>query len=178
LKASPEKPATRTDLTQAYLRELLIYNQNTGQFVWRSDRNKQVLSGHVAGHVKPDGYRVIVLHSRHYGAHRLAWLYMMGDWPEAEIDHINQNRDDNRWCNLRAASRQLNNFNVSSSPRPDNKSGIKGVRFWAKNRKWHARIQYNKVSHHLGYFDTEDDARQAYISAAAALGRYITPGPS
>lgn len=92
-------------------------------------------------------------------AHRLAFAIMTGRWPEDEIDHINGKRDDNRWENLRAATRTENRWNTDK--RKDNKSGFKGVH--AHGDKWRAAIQHNKQRIDLGIFDTAQQASDAYV---------------
>jgi hypothetical protein len=154
-------------ITQSELHELVNYDPETGVFTWRSDRfagaYKQKLNaraGDVAGAFNTRGYWVI----RNYTAHRLAWLYMTGKWPEADIDHINGDRADNRWSNLRAATRAENLRNVRL--RESNKLGLKGV-YWQKDkRKYIARIQVNGKVTCLGRFNCPTAAHLAYCRAA------------
>jgi hypothetical protein len=87
------------------LRALLSYGQADGVFTWLVKPGKRARA--IAGNLYR-GYRRIKIGPRFYAAHRLAWLWMTGEWPAAEIDHINMDRDDNRWCNLREASHSQN----------------------------------------------------------------------
>jgi hypothetical protein len=122
-------------LTQARLKQLMHYDPETGVFTRRLDlggRGARV--GTVSGFLNRDGYLDTSVGSRTYRTHRLAYLYMTGAWPAADIDHINLNRADNRWCNLREATRSRNNANTRKPS--NNTSGYKGVNWHVKSRKW------------------------------------------
>jgi len=152
-------------LTQAELKNRLFYDPETGEFRWLVSSGG-VRAGSVAGGVdKKTGYRRIRALARKYLAHRLAWLYMTGEWPAAEIDHRNLNRDDNRWRNLREASHAENMRNTPR--RSHNTSGVKGVDFHKSSQKWRARINVNGRSLSLGYFNNIGEATTAYANAAA-----------
>lgn len=162
-------------LTRERIRELLSYDPETGIFTWLRrpgiDRCTNTWNtrfvGTVAGSINDQGYRVICIDRSDYRAHRLAWAYANGDWPSAEIDHINGDRSDNRIANLRQASRGENMRN--SRKRRDNTSGRKGVTWDNRERKWHARIKHAKKCRSLGYFNTAEAAAQAYADAARRL---------
>lgn len=109
-----------------------------------------------------DGYFHIKLCKVQYMSHRLAWFYMTGEWPAKEVDHINGQRSDNRWANLRAATRQQQAFN--SSIQRNNTSGIKGIRF--SHKRWEASIGFEHKQIYLGRFDTAEEAATAYAAAA------------
>jgi hypothetical protein len=146
-----------TDLTQEDLREQLHYEQDDGTFKWKVSSAKRVKVGDVAGTVDSvTGYRRIRINGKRYFAHRLAFLYMAGEFPPEGVDHINHDRLDNRWVNLRPASQQENNKNVSMSVR--NKSGFTGVHWYKPLDKWMANIKINGKSKHLGYFKDLDEA--------------------
>ena len=101
------------ELSAEHLRELLTYDPETGVLRWRFSRPK-ARAGDVAGDTcHKRGYRNICVDYRKYLAHRLVWLYVYGVWPEGEIDHIDGNTDNNSLGNLRAATRQQNNWNRS-----------------------------------------------------------------
>jgi hypothetical protein len=108
--------------------------------------------------LRKDGYIDIGIDGKSYLAHSLAWLYVTGQW-RREIDHKNTRRADNRWRNLRPATRSLNRAN--SRIAKNNTSGLKGVRLY-RSGKFQARIGQT----HLGYFDTAIEAGTAYITAA------------
>ena len=129
-----EGQMTKDDLTQSQLKELLHYDPDTGVFIWRHRPKCPRLTGRIAG--SPIlGYVSIRVLGYMYQAHRLAWLYMTGEWPLDMIDHINRHKSDNRWKNLRQADMSLNCLN--RGPRGDNKTGHPGV-FWnAKTSRYH-----------------------------------------
>ena len=109
-------------------------------------------AGKVAGHKEPNGYIVINIDGEHIRAHRIIYLFMTGEWPEYDIDHINGDPSDNRWENLRAVNRQGNCKNQKI--RKNNTSGITGVDWHKHSQKWNVRI--NNISGkriNLGKFD-------------------------
>ena len=155
-------------ITAAELRELLHYDPETGVFtrIKIVAPQSRIKIGDVAGSLW-DGYWRIKLGGRggrSYAAHRLAWLYMTGSWPEDEIDHANLNSADNRWENLREACRSTNIANTRR--RSDNASGFKGV-YWSKELgKWRAEITVHKKRVFLGSFSSPEDAHASYARAA------------
>lgn len=152
-----------TALTADRLREVLTYDPETGVFRWKVRTSIRVTVGEVAGYLR-DGYRFITIDGRKYRAHRLAWLYMYGVWP-AELDHVNGDRADNRISNLREATRTQNNANTPI--RKNNTSGVKGVCWDKRKRKWMAQIRVRGVQRFLGYYETTEEAGEAYAAAAA-----------
>jgi hypothetical protein len=108
------------------------------------------------------GYRRIFVDSRDYPAHRLAWLYVHGEWPSGQLDHINRKRDDNRIANLRIATDSQNKANKLAQA--NNSSGIKGV--YKRYRRWTAQICVQGRRLNLGAFATSDEASAAYQAAA------------
>jgi len=102
------------ELTQVELKEILHYDPDTGKFTWNDCRNSCVHKGDSAG-TYCDRYIRISIDGKSYRAHRLAFLYMEGELPSDCVDHINRVRDDNRWCNLRHATRRQNNHNASTN---------------------------------------------------------------
>lgn len=174
--------AANNNLTASYLRSILHYDKETGIFTWRTRppghfktsrahliRNAR-FAGAKAGHLcESHGYVQIRIDKKLYLAHRLAWLYMTGEWPAAQIDHINCDKLDNRFCNLRQAT---NAENIRNSRKPStNTSGLKGVSWHKPNNKWRVQISANGSKRHLGYFDEDklDEAAAAYERAAKAL---------
>jgi hypothetical protein len=149
-------------ITAERLRELLHYDPETGVFTWRLPR-RGVRAGYEAGASRSDGYRRIQVDGRVIYAHRLAWPYMTGEWPDAEIDHINGDPSDNRIVNLRPATRSQNSANGRKPS--DNTSGLKGVSWHARGRKWRAQIVVNGKCRHLGLFDCPAAAHAAYLAA-------------
>ena len=147
-------------LTQKRLKEVLSYNHETGVFIWLYRRRGPIAKGSMAGTTTVYGYRTIGVDSIVYQAGRLAWLYMTGKWPKVFIDHINLDRSDNRFSNLRECTVSQNN----SNNRGWGKSGVKGVR--PCNGRWQARITVKNKERHLGLFDTPEEASKAYKAAA------------
>ena len=150
-------------LTAARLQTLLMYDANTGVFTWRATR-RNCKQGAIAGTLDARGYRRISVDSKIYLAHRLAWLYEIGQWPLCELDHINRQRDDNRIVNLREANRTINTQNTNL--RKDSQTGYRGVGWHKASKRWRARIQVNGKMLELGYFADMDDAAKAYATAA------------
>lgn len=150
----------RTDITLAELKAILDYDPETGLFRWRyrperSRRWNTRYAGKQAGSPS-NGYIYIQINGPvGYSSGRLAWLYMIGKWPPAQIDHINGVRDDDRFANLRAADNAQNNQN-----RVAQRNNIEGVRglSWHPSAGWRVRLQAHGVNHDLGYFRDRDDA--------------------
>jgi len=156
-------------ITQARLKELLDYDPATGVFVWRVGLNNRTPEGSVAGAKNRNSYISIGADGLQYKAHRLAWLYMTGEWPCEQIDHINCVKDDNRFENLREASQGENQRNVTK--RASNTSGYKCVWWDKKADKWKTSISLDGVRTFLGYFDRIEDAAAAYAEASTRLHR-------
>lgn len=155
-------------ITQNRLKKVLHYDPGSGVFTWTADKRK-VKPGMVAGNIRKDGYVLIRVDYKRYYAHRLAWLYMYGQWPKEEIDHANGDPSDNRISNIRLANRQQNAANLPV-PR-NNTSGAKGVHW--KGSSWVAQIQYKSEWIYLGSYKNKEMARAAYESASKVLnGEY------
>lgn len=164
------------NMTQERLKEILIYDEATGLFVWNTNISN-LKKGDPAGYRSKRGYVFIRADNGLYLAHRLAWLYMTGEFPgdKLDIDHINQVKFDNRFSNLRLASRSENMMNTGT--RSDNKTGYKGVFFVKRLDKYMASIRVNYKSKHLGLFDTPEEASKAYIlSAKRSHGSFVPDG--
>lgn len=152
------------DLTLQALRDLLHYDPETGAFTWLVRVNSRVPAGARAGKIDPHGYVRIGIGGRHYLAHRLAWLYVTGEWPPAEIDHRDRDPGNNRWANLRDATHAQNQRNTAAQC--NNTSGFKGVTWHKGRRKWMAFITVDGKHRNLGRFDTAEAAHAAYVLAA------------
>ncbi|RLC88294.1 MAG: hypothetical protein DRJ03_03335 [Chloroflexi bacterium] len=145
-------------LTQERLKELLDYDSETGVFTRRVSRGG-CKSGSVTGTLIKKGYVQITVHGKIYKAHRLAWLYTYGYFPENDVGHKNRIKNDNRIDNLREASRQciLRNAKLRST----NTSGVTGVYYYKPTKKWAAHIKTSQKLIHLGYFTNFAQAVQA-----------------
>jgi hypothetical protein len=154
-------------LTQEYLKQHLHYDKDTGIFT-------RLKNGKIAGFKDPRGYVSMNLGRRLHYAHRLAWMYETGSMPENSIDHINGNKSDNRFQNLREATQQQNVLNVGKRAR--NSSGYKGVSFSKAAQKYEARYRFNKTSEYLGLFNTAYEAHVAYENhVKSVFGEFYRP---
>jgi hypothetical protein len=154
-------------ITQSELKELLEYNPDTGLFTWKKTVNSRAVIGSIAGWNINEGYIQISIYGKKYRAHRLAYLYMTGEWPKELVDHINQIKDDNRWTNLREATVSQNNIN--SKKQKNNKSGYRGVYWDSKNQMWRVQIKYKSKHRYLGRYTDIEHAAAAYNRAALEL---------
>jgi hypothetical protein len=158
-------------LTQARLKELLAYNPETGDFHRVVGRKGAGFSGTKAGSPS-HGYVTIMIDGKNYRCHRLAWLYVYGEFPDGHLDHINRTKADNRIANLRIASKKQNAENTGIQS--NNKSGYRGV-FWNSQRsKWQACIKHHGKVLHLGFFDDASNASKAYKKKADELFTHHT----
>lgn len=145
-------------ITQAELKNRLSYNEATGVFTWNIRSNPRMRPDKVAGYAKPTGYVLIKLRGKNYLAHRLAWLYVHGHFPDRDIDHIDRNPNNNRISNLRLATATQNsgNRNLAIS----NKSGYRGVSYNTIARKYYAHATEQGRRYYLGTFDTPQEASE------------------
>lgn len=153
-------------ITQEELKKLLKYNPETGIFIWRITKSTRAYAGDIAG-CQHNNYIDIRINAAGYRAHRLAWLYMYGVWPNV-IDHINQDPLDNKISNLRDVDRIENGKNRKKSI--NNVSGVTGVYWFKITKKWRAQIIANKKYVHLGFFDDKFEAICARLSANNKYG--------
>lgn len=157
-------------MTQEELKQVLIYNPQTGIFNWKIKKNG-IKPCKSAGCFCKDGYARIRINQKLYTAHRLAFLYMIGSIPE-QVDHIDMDKKNNKWENLRSSNNAKNSANKTKYK--NNKSGFKGVHF-VKNRKkcWESSIKVNGIKFFIGYFNTAEEAAIAYDKKAIELlGEY------
>lgn len=166
-------------LTQDELKEVLHYDPETGIFIWLVNYGGHIVKGREAGNVDTDcriggkTYRRIKVYKKSYAAHRLAFLYMTGVFPDV-VDHINGNGIDNRWENLRNTTLSGNNRNARK--RHDNRSGHAGVSWHKRTKKWAAYITYESKTRHLGIFDKLENAISARKVAETTLGFHENHG--
>lgn len=154
-------------ITASRLRELLHYDPETGVFTWLVATSNRVKVGDIAGDTDGQRYWRIRVDGRSFQASRLAVLYMTGEWPDHEVDHIKAgraHRGDNRWCNLREATSSQNKSNRAR--RITSTSEFKGVCWYRPRVCWAATCQLNGVPIHIGYFPTERAAAIAYDMAS------------
>lgn len=158
------------------LRELLDYNSDTGLFVWRfrerkwfkSDKSMKAwnsrFAGVATGSLHHSGYVHLTILSKFYAAHRIAWLYVYGEFPDNEIDHKDGNKSNNRILNLRDVTPKTNSENKLKVYQ-NSKSGIRGVSWHEKDQKWRVRIRVNGKLLHIGNFTDITEAEHAAIAA-------------
>ena len=156
------------------LKELLNYDADTGVFTNRKMRQGPLRVGERAGWLSVLGYRCIGLDRKKFRAARLAWLYVHGEWPKYEVDHINGHRLDDRIANLRDVPRNINAQNVKPSARPKNKTGFAGVSR-APNGTYNSAVKHQGIQVYLGTFDTPQEAHTVYIAAKLKLHPNFTP---
>lgn len=147
-------------ITAEELRARVAYDPATGIFTRLHATGYR--GGHRAGKklgtVNGAGYVVIGFGRKIYLAHRLAWLYMTGEWPISLVDHRDLDGTNNRWGNLRPADKSLNAANTMRA--------FCGYSWHPQTRKWCAKIAVRGKRIYLGLFENEEQARQAYVTAA------------
>jgi hypothetical protein len=149
-------------ITQKELKDFLFYDLETGIFIWLISNSNCVRVGDVAGGKRQDGYISIAINKKDYLAHRLAWFYVYGVWPDF-IDHINHDNTDNRIANLRNVSHKENMRNQKL--RSTNSSGVSGVS-WAKTKKrW---VAYITVDGRRIYLHGSEDKFEAICARKSA----------
>lgn len=157
-------------ITQNQLKKTLSYDKNTGIFIW-----KNIGENKIAGNVeKEKGYVRIKINGKNYYAHRLAWLYIYGEMPVVQIDHINHNRIDNRIENLRIATNKVNLKNQSK--RKTNTSGANGITWCKRAKKWYATISIDGKRKSLGYHIKFSEAVDARKDAEVLYGYHKNHG--
>jgi len=147
------------------LKEHFDYNPDTGIIIWKKKpSNRRIKIGEAVGRDNGGGYLQTRYKKGFYLCSRLAYYIYYGVDPlEKQVDHINGNSLDNRIKNLRLATVRQNSFNQSLSKR--NTSGVTGVRWVKRDKKWVAYIRFNGKQTHLGYFANKEDAIQTRIEA-------------
>lgn len=167
MKCEPNK------IDRATLMNVLSYDQVTGKFTWKVRPCRNVFPGDLAGTRTSDGYVQIRMNGITYKAHRLAYVYMTGIDPGTCIDHVNGDREDNRFSNLRAVSNSVNAQNRRKA-KAGAKSGLIGA-FWNSARShWISSILVDGERINLGKFASEKEAHEAYLQAKRAMHKGCT----
>ncbi len=162
---------TQNLISHQLLCEFLRYDQTTGFFYWNCARPKTRVGQRAGTYKHHKKYVLIEILGTCYQAHRLAWFYMTGQWPKDQIDHINMDRCDNRFVNLREATNGQNAVNKKHA----NRTGFKGVKHcaWLKENPFMAQIRRDNKIAYLGCFPTAEEAHEAYKKAAIEIhGEY------
>ncbi len=152
------------NLTADRLCAVLDYDPSRGIFVWKSRASNRIKVGQEAGSTHGSGYTQINVDGQNYLAHRLAWLYVHGEWPKHVIDHINGDRKDNRIENLRDVPHPINAQNIRR-PMSTNTSGFLGVSWSRKDKSYVAHISVQNRTKCVGAFRSAIQAHDAYLSA-------------
>lgn len=161
----------KTNLTAERLRECLHYDPQTGVFKWRMRIGRGRI-GKIAGITTARRYIRIGVLGCEYMAHRLAWLYVHGAWPHAEIDHIDGDPANNALANLREASRPENLQNLKKA-NPRNKTGLIGAHR-RSNGRYRSHLQSGGRIICLGSFATAEEAHKAYVEAKRKFHSFNT----
>lgn len=151
---------------QSEVKKLLRYDEKTGLFTWIGTRSGVLGKDSVAGTVDKKGYIRITVLGKEVMAHRLAWLYVHGTWPENQIDHIDENKSNNAITNLRVVTNGENC--CRRGPQKNNTSGVKGVTGY--EGCWRVRVGApGEGRKHLGYYKTLKEAEQVAREAREKL---------
>lgn len=155
-------------MKQQELKEILSYCPDTGVFTWLANRGFNKTSGKRAGSLcKTSGYRRIKIKGKTIYEHRLACIYMTGDTSFKDVDHINLDKSDNKWSNIRKVTRSQNCMNKDVGAYST--TGVKGVTWRKDLNKYLAKITLSGKVSYLGVFSEIEDARNAYNVAMAKL---------
>jgi HNH endonuclease len=165
------------NLTQDHLKSILDYDQDSGDFTWKirpsshfkNDNGLRLYKSRYeekkAGHIDSQGYKVININGKNFKAHRLAFLFMTGRMPFQQIDHINGIRNDNRWINLREATKAENLQNQKKAQSDNKSTGLLGASFNKRKKYFQSRINVAGKQIYIGGFKTAQEAHEAYLQA-------------
>lgn len=153
------------ELTQERVKELFDYNQITGHLVWKVNKGA-IKAGSNAGYEAKDRYYQVGIDRKLYRNHRVIYLFVYGYFP-ARIDHLDGDGLNNRIGNLRPCTSSQNNCNARLSK--DNTSGVKGVSWYSRTKKWRASVSHKMKRYELGYFDEILSAEEAVKTARKNL---------
>jgi len=143
-------------IDQETVKKLFHYDAESGMLIWRFGNGRNVKPWQEVKAKNGNGYYTAKIHGKSYLAHRLAWLYVHGSFPNKYIDHKNRIRNDNRLCNLRDVNTTDNAQNISLPSH--NKSGYIGVSWIKSHNCWTVYVKVNKKNKWLGYYKNLDDA--------------------
>ena len=161
-------------ITKEEVRNLYKYDKDTGELTRLIATSNSVKASETIKGKDAYGYLQTRIRGRYYKVHRIIWLYVFGELPKEQIDHINHIRDDNRLCNLREVTHQENAKNVSMNNK--NTSGVVGVRFNKGMNRWVSRIMVNQRSFWLGCYEDKEDAINARKEAEVKYGFHKNHG--
>lgn len=177
-----------TEITPATLHELLRYEPESGLLYWKprpvtmfsAERYSKIWNTKNAGKeaftALSCGYKHGAIFGRLYPAHRIIWAMHFGEWPSANIDHIDHDRQNNKVNNLRIVTKHENSKNQSL--RSTNTSGVNGVSWFARDGTWQVQITINGKNTGLGRFANLEDAIAARANADRLHGFHANHGAS
>jgi len=154
-------------ITQKYIKEYFKYDHNSGDLIRTKTRNVNAKKGSIVGCIKKDGctsYKYVKINGRSYSVHRIIWMYVYGKWPDV-IDHIDHNGLNNKLYNLRSVTNKENLNNRRESKQT--KSGVPGVYWSKKNKKWYVTVYINERLKCFGSYILLNDAIRARHNAEA-----------
>lgn len=148
-----------------HLKNRLSYDPATGALTWLrpSPLSRHIKVGDEAGWTNTNGYRRVSIDGQAYHVHRVIFKMMTGSDPEYDIDHVDGNRSNNRWANIRPATRSQNNYNRRAT------ATRKGAHILRTAGRFRARITANGREIHLGTFRSPEEANASYAEAAARI---------
>jgi hypothetical protein len=154
------------NITLKYINEYLTYDSLSGNLYQRKKRPK-IQVGALAGGLTGKGYRYIQLNGKKYPAHHIVWLLETGELPKKQIDHIDGDKLNNNFLNLREVTNKQNTENRGKQK--NNKTGYKGVSFNNRLQKYVSQIQHNNQPIYIGVYATAYEAHLAYEKKAKEL---------
>lgn len=159
----------RAELDRLLL-EFVTYNPETGEITWAKKPNRNIEIGSQVGKPNSWGHWCFSFKGTTLMTHRVAWFIYHSEWPQNQIDHINGDKSDNRICNLRDVTQDINMQNQHRA-HIGNKSGLLGVSYkpYRKANPWRAMIKANGKNISLGSYSTAEAAHDAYISAKSVI---------
>ena len=165
---------TSKDITKEQACESVIYDPDTGIFTRKIKSSPRIKAGDICNHVNWKGYIEFYVCGYLVRAHRLAFLIMTGNWPNLMIDHIDGNKQNNKWSNLREVDNRTNSENRKKASK-NNSCGFAGVSFHKSSGKYQASIFSNGKEMYLGLFDNPEDAHAEYMRNKIKLHKGYVP---
>ena len=150
-------------LTQSKLKEIIEYDPLTGIIIYKKTLSNRIKVGEEVNGISDRGYKRCQIEGKRYQCHDLAWLYMTGEFPKNQIDHIDCNPENLKFINLRESTQMQNCCNRSIGK--NNSSGIKGVKWHKSSGKWYVSIDSNYKRIYIGSYDYIKDAEIAVKKA-------------
>lgn len=153
---------------------IYAYDKEYGELVWREATNKahpgRCVIGSYVGGDDGHGYKMCMLLGHKFKVHQIVWLINTREFPPMPLDHIDGNKRNNKIENLRLASDLMNMQNLSKV-----KHDLGGVQKSRRGPRFTSKITFNRAVHHLGSFDTPEEAREAYIQASRSFRGEFSP---